>query len=125
VTNHSYLDNPTFRGMRWSLMNGFDEIYLLDLHGNAKKKEMSPDGTPDKNVFDIQQGVSIIVAVKAKSGAGRRTLATVRHADLWGDRPDKYEFLEQNSLASIKWKKLEPAKPECFFIPKDTGLMGE
>lgn len=64
VTNHGYLDNPTFRGMRQQLMNSFDCIYLINLHGNAKKKEVSPDGTPDKNVFDIQQGVAIIIAVK-------------------------------------------------------------
>ncbi|MGI8542298.1 MAG: N-6 DNA methylase [Aridibacter sp.] len=67
VTNHGYLDNPTFRGMRQSLMNSFDEIYLLDLHGNAKKKEKSPDGSKDENVFDIQQGVSIGIFIKKKS----------------------------------------------------------
>ena len=62
ITNHGYLDNPTFRGMRWHLLQTFDEIYILDLHGNAKKKEISPDGSADKNVFDIQQGVCIIIA---------------------------------------------------------------
>lgn len=125
ITNHSYLDNPTFRGMRWSLLNAFDDIYILDLHGNAKKKETAPDGKPDKNVFDIQQGVAIIVAVKKQQKAGRKSLATVHHADLWGDREGKYDFLEKNSLASVRWKKLYPEKPDCFFIPKDTGLMGE
>lgn len=67
ITNHGYLDNPTFRGMRQSLMQTFDEIYVLDLHGNSKKKEKSPDGTADQNVFEIQQGVSILLAVKLKS----------------------------------------------------------
>ena len=80
ITNHGYLDNPTFRGMRWHLLNTFDKIWILDLHGNAKKKEVSPDGSADKNVFDIQQGVSIIIAAK-KQGTG---LAEVKHADLWG-----------------------------------------
>jgi predicted helicase len=111
--------------MRWSLLNSFDEIYLLDLHGNAKKKDISPDGTPDKNVFDIQQGVSIIVAVRAKTGAGRRPLATVRHADLWGDRAKKYNFLERSTLASVKWKTLKPEKPDCFFVPRDNTLLAE
>jgi len=64
ITNHGYLDNPTFRGMRQSLINTFDEIYILDLHGNSKKKERAPDGSEDKNVFDIQQGVAICLLVK-------------------------------------------------------------
>ncbi len=67
VTNHGYLDNPTFRGMRQSLMKTFDEIYILDLHGNSKKKEKSPDGTIDQNVFDIMQGVSIGIFVKRQN----------------------------------------------------------
>ena len=64
VTNHGYLDNPTFRGMRQSLLASFDEIYVLDLHGNAKKKETAPDGSPDQNVFDIMQGVAVCIMVK-------------------------------------------------------------
>ena len=64
ITNHSFLDNPTFRGMRQSLMATFDQIYVLDLHGNAKKKEKSPDGTKDENVFDIEQGVAISILIK-------------------------------------------------------------
>lgn len=66
ITNHSYLDNPTFRGMRQSLMNSFDEIYILDLHGNSLKKEKTPDGSKDENVFDIQQGVAICFMIKYK-----------------------------------------------------------
>jgi predicted helicase len=64
ITNHGYLDNPTFRGMRWHLLNTFDKVYVLDLHGNSKKKEVTPEGETDKNVFDIQQGVAIIIALK-------------------------------------------------------------
>lgn len=71
ITNHGYLDNPTFRGMRWSLMQAFDEIYVLDLHGNAKKKEAAPDGSKDANVFDIQQGVAITFMVKLPATAKR------------------------------------------------------
>jgi predicted helicase len=67
VTNHGYLDNPTFRGMRQSLLQDFDEIYILDLHGNSKKKETAPDGSVDKNVFDIQQGVAIGIFVKHRN----------------------------------------------------------
>ena len=82
VTNHSYLDNPTFRGMRQSLMDTFDEMYLLDLHGNAKKKEQTPEGGKDENVFDIQQGVAVCLFVKRADGSGDP--ARVFHADLWG-----------------------------------------
>jgi predicted helicase len=71
VTNHSYLDNPTFRGMRRSLLQSFDEIYILDLHGNRKKQEQAPDGSKDENVFDIQQGVAISTSVQPRSRNGR------------------------------------------------------
>ncbi|MBI4030359.1 MAG: N-6 DNA methylase, partial [Proteobacteria bacterium] len=125
ITNHSYLDNPTFRGMRWSLLNAFDDIYILDLHGNAKKKETTPDGKPDKNVFDIQQGVAIIVAVKKRQKSDKKVPATVHHADLWGDRQGKYDALEQNTLANVKWKKLEPAKSLYIFAPRDESLLRE
>jgi len=81
ITNHSYLDNPTFRGMRWHLMRTFDEIYTLDLHGNSLKKERCPDGSPDENVFDIRQGVAIAFLVKKKEGGQRA--AKVYHAELW------------------------------------------
>ena len=99
ITNHGYLDNPTFRGMRWHLLNTFDKLYVLDLHGNSKKKEVSPDGSPDKNVFDIQPGVSIIIAIKKQSGKEKKPLAEVHHADLWGRKHpcqvdnSKLEFL--------------------------------
>ena len=70
VTNHSYLDSPTFRGMRESLLDTFDKIYVLDLHGNSRKKEQAPDGEADENVFDIQQGVAIALFVKRRQGDG-------------------------------------------------------
>ncbi|MFN5837006.1 MAG: Eco57I restriction-modification methylase domain-containing protein, partial [Pseudanabaena sp.] len=64
VTNHGYLDNPTFRGMRQSLAKSFNWIRILDLHGNSKKKETAVDGTKDENVFDIQQGVAVCIMIK-------------------------------------------------------------
>ena len=96
ITNHGYLDNPTFRGMRWHLLKTFDKIWVLDLHGNAKKKEVSPDGSPDKNVFDIQQGVALIVAVR--KGAVSEELAEVWHRDLWGSRKAKSSTLIESSI---------------------------
>ena len=126
VTNHSYLDNPTFRGMRKSLMESFDDIYLLDLHGNAKKKESAPDGGKDENVFDIQQGVAIGLFVKRGGAAPAR----VFHADLWGEREDgpnggKYGWLEANNIATTEWEELAPKPPLYLFVPRDEALWDE
>ena len=126
VTNHGYLDNPTFRGMRLSMMETFDEIYLLDLHGNAKKKESAPDGSADRNVFDIQQGVAISLFVKRKKA--KHGLARVFHADLWGERETesgggKYGWLAANSIDSTQWTELAPKSPGFLFIPRDEALL--
>lgn len=120
ITNHGYLDNPTFRGMRWHLLTTFDTIRVLDLHGNAKKKEVAPDGSPDKNVFDIQQGVAIIIAVKKKRGAKtNEPLATVWHGDLWGDREGKYETLLSKSASSVIRNNVDRSEPGFYFSNKD------
>ena len=124
INNHSFLDNPTFRGMRWHLLKSFDHIYIIDLHGNAKKKETSPDGSPDKNVFDIQQGVSINLFVKTnqkKTGS----LAKVEHFDLYGSREFKYKYLSDHSLKEIPFKKLPLQKPQYFFVQKKLSLQNE
>ncbi|RYG60054.1 MAG: DNA methyltransferase [Alphaproteobacteria bacterium] len=119
ITNHSWLDNPTFRGMRWHLLKTFDDIYILDLHGNAKKKEICPDGSPDKNVFDIQQGVAILIGVRRKHEGKKKTLATVHHAELWGTRDSKYAFLNEKTLSTVAWQKVEYQEPFYFFMPKN------
>ncbi|MBM4288272.1 MAG: DNA methyltransferase, partial [Deltaproteobacteria bacterium] len=100
ITNHGYLDNPTFRGMRQQLMETFNEIYLLNLHGNAKKKEVCPDGSKDENVFDIQQGVAIGLFVKSP---GFPSPARVHYADLWGTREGKYQALAELDLGNTPW----------------------
>jgi predicted helicase len=117
ITNHGYLDNPTFRGMRQSLMRTFDEIYILDLHGNSLKKETCPDGSPDKNVFDIRQGVAIAFFIKR---GGAETRGTVRHADVWGTRQAKYSWLNDRDLKHTDWVKLRPTAPFYLFVPRDT-----
>jgi len=116
ITNHSYLDNPTFRGMRQSLMSSFDEIDILDLHGNSLKKEKAPDGSADKNVFDIKQGVAIILMVKHRK---RPKDCTVHHGELWGLREEKYKFLSSHDLESVKKTTLHPASPYYFFVPRE------
>ncbi len=120
ITNHGYLDNPTFRGMRWHLLKTFDKIHVLDLHGNAKKKEVSPDGSPDKNVFDIMQGVSIIIAVKTKGKSGK--LAKVYHDELWGARKEKYDVLWQKTASFVRKTLLDIRKPQFSFIHRNWEL---
>ncbi len=145
ITNHGFIDNPTFRGMRWHLMNTFDKIYILNLHGNVKKKEISPNGNKDENVFDIQQGVSISIFVRtSKQGKPKEPLinedkppeinwstfsntpqCSVYHYDVYGKRKEKYEFLSKNTLDSINWQKLQPQNPFYLFIPQDTTYLAE
>jgi len=128
VTSNSYLDSPTFRGVRRSLMNSFSEIYLLDLHGNSKKQERTPDGERDENVFDITEGVAIGVFVR-RSRAGDQT-ARIFHADLWGrreteDGSGKYRWLSEHDLGDTEWTELHPRQPQYLFIPRDDRLAAE
>lgn len=122
ITDHGYLDNPTFRGMRQSLLKTFSEIYILDLHGGSKKKERTPQGGVDQNVFDIQQGVSIAIFAKRKGATGA---TIVRHADLWGLRPEKYDWLQRNTLASTAWSTVTPQTPFYLFRPQDAQRLEE
>ena len=122
ITNHAYLDNPTFRGMRQSLMNTFTDIYILNLHGNAKKKEVAPDGGKDENVFDIQQGVAIGILVKKTGKSGP---ATVHYADLWGLREGKYQALAEADINVTEWDELKPSSPYYLFIPRNEADLDE
>lgn len=124
INPHGYLDNPTFRGMRWNLLRTYDDIYTVNLHGNSKKKEACPDGSKDENVFDIMQGVSINLFVKT----GRKTkneLARVHYYDLYGLRQQKYNWLSATNLSAIPWQDISPKAPMYFFVPKDFGLEEE
>ena len=116
ITNHSYLDNPTFRGMRQSLMQTFDEIYVLDLHGNSLKKETAPDGSLDENVFDIRQGVAIAVFIKNNQDKENM----IFHRDLFGSREFKYEWLREQAFSQNNYEKLFPVSPYYFFVPSKT-----
>ncbi|MDW7679700.1 MAG: type ISP restriction/modification enzyme, partial [bacterium] len=116
ITNHSYLDNPTFRGLRQSLMKTFDEIYILDLHGNSLKKETTPEGGKDENVFDIRQGVAIALFVRNK----QRQESQVFHEDLYGLRAEKYRWLDRSQFSRKNYKKIQPRSPYYFMIKRDT-----
>ena len=117
INPHGFLDNPTFRGMRWNLLKTYDKIFTIDLHGNSKKKETTPDGSVDVNVFDIMQGVAITIFVKTGKKRANE-LGKVFHYDLYGKREMKYDFLLENSLKTIDYKELKPEKPFLFFVPK-------
>ena len=114
ISNNSFIDGLIHRQMRKNLMETFDKIYIIDLHGNSKKKETTPDGRPDRNVFDIMQGVSINIFVKTKKKGSQ-----VMHTDVFGSRNDKYDFLNNNSIDSIEWNGLEMKEPNLFFTKKD------
>lgn len=124
INPHGYLDNPTFRGMRWNLLKTFDKIYTLDLHGNSKKKETCPDGSKDENVFDIMQGVSINIFVKTGEKKADE-LGKVYHKDLYGLRNDKYNFLDTHNIEDVGYEELQPQAPRYLFIPQNYQLRHE
>jgi len=124
INPHGFLDNPTFRGMRWNLLKTYDKIYTIDLHGNSKKKETAPDGGVDVNVFDIMQGVSINIFVKTGKKKANQ-LGRIFHYDLFGKRDFKYDFLLENSIGSIEYKELENIAPNYFFVNKDFDAQKE
>ncbi len=122
ITNHSYLDNPTFRGMRRSLMLTFNQLKFFDLHGNSKKKEKSPNGSTDENVFDIQQGVAIFLGERFINSSCD---TSVCHSDLWGMRSNKYSKLVKSTALDTAFKKLSPSSPFYLFVPQNTNLLSE
>ncbi|WQU28856.1 N-6 DNA methylase [Helicobacter pylori] len=121
ISNNAFLDNPTFRGLRRSLLECYDELYILNLHGNARKKEETPQGAKDENVFNIKQGVSINLFVKKV----QTTKKKIFYYDVYGQRAEKYAFLAQNDLNSINWLELAPREPFYLLIPQETPLLEE
>ena len=117
ISNNSFLSGVTHRQMRKHLLETFDKIYILDLHGDSRKREIAPDGSPDKNVFDIMQGVSINLFIKTPEH--KSALANVFHFDLYGSREAKYNFLWDHDLSQVKYKKIDAKEPYYFFVPKD------
>ncbi len=120
ITNNSFIDGITHRQMRKHLLETFDDIYILDLHGNSKKKETAPDGGKDENVFNIQQGVAISIFIR--KNIEKQGLGKVHHSELFGERESKFQALDENNISNIKWKKLDYSEPYYFFVPKDFRL---
>lgn len=123
ITSHVYLFGLIHRGMREELIKFFDEIYVLNLHGNSIIKETTPDGNNDQNVFDIRQGVSIVIFVKKENSD--ESNAKVFYSDLWGKRKEKYLSLSQSFIQDTNWQELKPVTPYYFFIPKEFSLKPE
>jgi predicted helicase len=122
INNHGWLDNPTFRGMRWHLMQTFDEIYVINLHGNSKIKEIIPSGMVDENVFDIQQGVSINLFIKKRD---KQKQIRINYKDIYGKRKEKYMTLMNKKLLDIKWKEISPRKPLLTIKDRDWEIYEE
>lgn len=116
ISNNSFLDGITHRQMRKHLLKTFDQIYILNLHGNSNIKEKTPDGGKDENVFDIRQGVSINLLIKTSDS---NKLADIKYSDLFGLREKKYDSLLENSLENVDWKTLDYEEPYFFFTIKD------
>lgn len=116
ISNNSFIDGLIHRQMRKNLLDTFDDIYIFDLHGNSKKKEISPDGSSDQNVFDIMQGVSINIFIKK---ANIKRPCKVYSSDLFGKRKFKYEYLQKTNFSKLIWNKLKPEKPNYFFVEKN------
>ncbi|GAA8473198.1 DNA methyltransferase [Helicobacter pylori] len=121
ISNNAFLDNPTFRGLRRSLLECYDELYILNLHGSARKKEKTPQGAKDENVFNIMQGVSINLFVKK----AQTTKQKIHYYDVYGQRDEKYTFLAQHDLNNIEWLEIAPREPFYLLIPQETPLLEE
>jgi predicted helicase len=117
INPHGFLDNPTFRGMRWNLLKTYDKIYTIDLHGNSKKKETAPDGSIDQNVFDIMQGVAVSLFIKTGEKKSD-DLGQCYHFDLYGKRESKYHFLLRNTVRSAPYSEIPDNRPNHFFVLK-------
>ena len=123
ITNNTFLDGIIHRQMRKHLLETFDEIYVLDLHGNAKKKETAPDGSKDENVFDIMQGVAISIMIRKSDKKDK--LGILKFAELYGTRGHKFLKLNDSDLKTVKWNLLKYNEPEFFFVKKNFNLKNE
>jgi predicted helicase len=124
ISNNSFIDGIIHRQMRKNILETFDKVYILDLHGNSRKKEVSPDGSIDQNVFDIMQGVSINIFIKTGVKKSKE-LGKVFQYDLYGKRNLKYSFLTENIITEIKWNNLKTLTPNYFFVKKDLKLFNK
>ena len=119
INPHGWLSNGGFRGMRWKVLNAFDQVFIVNLHGNSKWKEVSPDGSKDENVFDIQQGVCINIFVRKSAIHSQSHLADIKYMDVYGTREFKNMFLNKTHLEQCKWETVNPLLPMMYLVPKN------
>lgn len=117
ISNNSFLDGLTHRQMRRSLLKSFDKIYIINLRGNSNRKEVTKEGLPDENVFDIMQGVSVNIFIKTNTKSFNNCV--LNYYEIQGKRDSKYEFLSKNNLQNIDWNSLDLKEPNLFFVPID------
>ena len=122
IVNNSFLDGPMFRGMRKSLLDSFNAIYLFNLHGSNRKTEAVPEAKKDENVFDISQGVCILLCVKESNNSAK---SRVYYADLWGSQQEKYDILSETDVQSTTWSDLQPTSSYYLFVPQVTDYSAE
>ena len=122
IVNNNFLDASTARGMRQSLLNSFNTIYLFNLHGSSRRREAIPETARDENVFDIIQGVSILLCIKERDNPAP---AKVYYADMWGVREEKYNTLSETDVQSTEWSMLQPTSPYHLFVPQLTDYGAE
>ncbi len=117
ITNNSFMDGIIHRVMRKHLLETFNDIYVLDLHGSSRRGEPASGGGKDENVFDIQQGVAISIYVRMPGK--KQKLGVVHYAELYGKREDKFKALNEGDISTVKWRILDYSEPHYFFVPKD------
>jgi hypothetical protein len=113
ITNNSYIDGVTHRQMRKELHSMMTSINILDLHGSATRKERAPDGSKDENVFDIQQGVAVML-MSCEPTSKVKPVA-VKYAELWGLQAQKYVLLGQHDWQAGTFHPVSPISPYFMF----------
>ena len=113
ICSHSWLDNPTFRGLRQSLVGQFGHLYLIDLHGSKLKQEAVPESRIDDNIFGIRQGTCLLLAVKSDTHQHG-----VFWSECWGTVHEKLEQLRSCSFRDWPWQALNPTSPDWLLIPR-------
>ena len=115
IVNNSFISGVTHREMRRKLMQTFDEIYILDLHGNVNKGERCPDGSLDFNIFNIKN-VGVCIALFVKTGLKNNKNKGIYFNEVFGTQDYKRKYLINKSVSKIKkWKKLKDDKKYHFF----------
>ena len=122
IVNNNFLRGVTFRRMRQSLMKSFNAIYCFNLHGGSRIGETAPETETDENVFDIKQGVTILLCVKEPNNPSP---AKIYYDDLWGLREEKYNALSETDVETNDWCAFQPKSPYYYFTQREVEARAE